>query len=107
MATYQGTVRGHDILISSPNTSTNHKAAVTIWGTFGRASLYFVPDEGVLGSNRKRPGEDLFEVHYWMYSLPHIVELLRGGRVVHFVYNDSTNVAEIRTSSEPSGDGDA
>jgi hypothetical protein len=33
-------------------------------------NLYFVPQDGQLGQNQNRAGQDIFDIYYWMDSWP-------------------------------------
>ncbi|HET7382515.1 MAG TPA: hypothetical protein VFJ59_08020 [Pseudolabrys sp.] len=59
------------------------------------AILYFVPQDGQLGQNQKRTGQDIFDIYYWMNSWPHFIDLLRNEKPVHFQYDDSNNTAQL------------
>jgi hypothetical protein len=74
-------------------------------GAFGLAILYFVPQDGQLGKNEKRAGQDIFDIYYWMDSWPHFTDLLRNEKPVQFQYDDSNNTAQIRSvrASVPGG----
>ncbi len=106
MATYEAVVSSYKLHIYTPNESTAHKSAIYLNGDFGMAFLCFVPEGGRLGTNRKRPGESVFDVFYWMSSWAPIVDLLRNERPVRFSYEDTHNTAVISTLSEATGEGE-
>jgi hypothetical protein len=95
MTQYQGNVQSYVLDIQSPNSSYNHKSVISLNGAFGLAILYFVPQDGQLGQNQKRAGQDIFDIYYWMDSWPHFTDLLRNEKPVHFQYDDSNNTAQI------------
>jgi len=66
MTQYQGNVHSYVLDIQSPNNPYNHKSVITLHGTFGLALLYFVPQNGQLGENQKRAGQEIFDIYYWM-----------------------------------------
>lgn len=104
MAVYQGTVTTYDMSIESPNVSTNYKSVIYLKGAFGVAFLCFVPEGGQLGTNQKRPGQNAFDIYYWMSSWAHFVDMLRYEKPVLFYYDDSTNTAVVRANNEPVGE---
>jgi hypothetical protein len=61
------------------------------------AILYFVPQDGQLGKNQKRAGQEIFDIYYWMDSWPHFTDLLRNEKPVQFQYDDSNDTAQIRS----------
>jgi hypothetical protein len=95
MTQYQGNVQSYVLDIQSPNSSYNHKSVISLHGAFGLAILYFVPQDGQLGQNQKRAGQDIFDIYYWMDSWPHLTDLLRNEKPAHFQYDDSNNTAQI------------
>ncbi len=104
MTRYHSSVDTYTLKINSPNVHTNYKNVIYLRGAFGLAFLYFVPDGGALGTNRKRSGRNLFDVYYWMSSWSQCVDMLRNEKPVYFSYNDSNNTAVITTSDEPVGE---
>ena len=97
MTQYQGNVQSYVLEIQSPNSPYDQKAVISLHGAFGLAILYFVPQDGQLGQNQKRAGQDIFDIYYWMDSWPHFTDLLRNEKPVHFQYDDSNNTAQIRS----------
>ena len=97
MTEYQGNVHSYVLDIQSPNNPYNHKSVITLHGTFGLAILYFVPQDGQLGENQKRAGQEIFDIYYWIDSWPHFTDLLRNEKPVHFLYDNSNNTAQIRS----------
>jgi hypothetical protein len=104
MSIYQGSVTTYDLTIQSPNVFTNYKSVIHVRGDFGLGFLYFVPEGGQLGTNRKRTGQNVFDVYYWMGSWTHFVDALRNEKPIFFYYDDSTNTAVLRTTDEPVGE---
>jgi len=68
MTQYQGNVQSYVLEIQSPNSPYDQKAVISLHGAFGLAILYFVPQDGQLGKNQKRAGQDIFDIYYWMGS---------------------------------------
>ena len=97
MTEYQGKVHSYVLDIQSPNNPYNHKSVITLHGAFGLAILYFVPQDGQLGENQKRAGQEIFDIYYWMDSWPHFTDLLRNEKLMHFVYDNFNNTAQIRS----------
>ena len=95
MTQYEGNVQSYVLEIQSPNNPYTYKSAISLHGAFGLAILYFVPQDGQLGKNQKRAGQDIFDIYYWMDSWPHFTDLLRNEKPVHFQYDDSNNTAQI------------
>ena len=106
MAIYQGNVKSYYLCVRTPNAHSAFKAAIHISGKFGLGYMNFVPDGQQLPPNKKHSGRDVFEVHYWMSSWTHCVDLLRYEKPVFFFYDDSSNTAELRTNSEAVGEGE-
>jgi hypothetical protein len=106
MAIYSSVVNTYDLSIQTPNVPTNYKNVIHLKGTFGLAFLYFVPDGVALGTNKKRAGQNVFDVYYSMTTWSQYVDLLRHEKPVYFYYDDSNNTAVIKTSDEPVGEGE-
>ena len=70
MTQYQGNVQSYVLDIQSPNNPYNHRSVISLHGAFGLAMLYFVPQDGQLGVNQKRAGQDIFDIYCWMDSGP-------------------------------------
>ncbi|MGC2827796.1 MAG: hypothetical protein WA322_26795 [Pseudolabrys sp.] len=104
MAFYQGEIESYTLSISDPSRQTNWKSWIALKGPFGTAFLYFVPQGGDRRPNQKRAGANAFDIDYWMYSWPYFVDLLRNEKPVYFLYDDSSNRAEIATNWEPVGE---
>lgn len=104
MALYQGQIDTYTLSVQSPNQPTNYKSVIYVKGSFGLGFLYFVPEGGSLGTNKKRTGQNVFDIYFWMYSWPHLVDTLRNEKPVYFFYNDSNNTCVIKTSDEPIGE---
>ena len=93
-----------EFAIDSPNVHTDYKKVIHLKGDFGVAFLYFVPEGETLGTNRKRAGQNVFDVYYSMSTWSQCVDLLRNEKPVYFYYDDSNNTAVIKTSDEPIGE---
>ena len=102
MTQYQGNVQSYVLEIQSPNSPYDQKGVISLHGL---AILYFVPQDGRLGKNEKRAGQDIFDIYYWMDSWPHLTDLLRNEKPVQFEYDDSNNTAQIRSvrDTDPGG----
>jgi hypothetical protein len=76
----------------------------------GHAKLYFLPDGAPLGENRKYTGtqnEPLFDVYYGMSSWMHLMDALRNEKPIQFFFDDSKNIACVRSAGvEPVGEGE-
>jgi hypothetical protein len=94
MTQYRGNVQSYVLEIQSPNSPYHQKGVISLHGAFGLAILYFVPQDGQLGKNQKRAGQDIFDI-YWMDSWPHITDLLRNEKPVQFEYDDSNDTAAL------------
>jgi hypothetical protein len=77
---------------------------MNLHGSFGRALLWFYPEDASLPENRKRPGQNILEVHYHMSSWAAILDVLRNESPVYFNFSDSSNAAQIYTGREPIGE---
>jgi hypothetical protein len=97
MTQYQGNVQSYVLEIQSPNSPYDQKAVISLHGAFGLAILYFVPQDGQLGKNQKRAGQEIFDIYYWMDSWPHLTDLLRNEKPVQFEYDDSECAFRART----------
>ena len=97
MTQYQGNVQSYVLEIQSPNSPYDQKTVISLHGAFGLAILYFVPQDGQLGKNQKRAEHEIFDIHYWMDSWPHITDLLRNEKPVQFEYDDLECAFRART----------
>ena len=104
MTQYSGVVQYYSLVIFTPNYATAYKSVINLEGPdFGTARLWFVPEGGQLGQNKKYPNLNQFDIYYRMSSWPHFTELLRNHKPVRFLYDDSDNTAQIRSLDEPPG----
>ena len=87
MTQYQGNVQSYVLEIQSPNSPYDQKAVISLHGAFGLAILYFVPQDGQLGKNQKRAGQEIFDIYYWIDSWPHLTDLLRNEKPVQFKFD--------------------
>lgn len=106
MTTYNSAVSTYILKINSPNVPTNYKNVIYLKGAFGLAFLYFVPDGLSLGTNRKRTGQNIFDIFYSMTTWSQCVDLLRNEKPIYFFYDDSNNTSVITTTDEPVGEGE-
>jgi hypothetical protein len=104
MTLYQGEVEKYTLSISDPSRPTNWKNWIALEGSFGVAFLYFVPPGGSLRPNKKRAAFNTFDIDYWMSSYPLFIDMLRNEKPVYFLYDDSSNRAEVATNWEPVGE---
>lgn len=107
MAQYRGTISQYTLRVYAPNEPTQYKSVIYVFGDFGLAFLCFVPEGGQLGQNAKRAGQNIFDVFFWMYSWPHIVDMLRNENPVYFFYDDVRNTAGLGPEREPTGEEEA
>ena len=105
MAVHFGVIDTYFVNVLSPEPYAG-KRLMNLVGPFGRAILWFLPEDGPLPGNRKRPGQDLFDVYYRMDAWAAILDVLRNEKPVHFNYQDANNAAQIYTGSEPVGEGE-
>ena len=103
---FSGQVQSYYLSIWSKAATTGYEGSIILNGTFGTANYNFVPLNGTLGANQKRPMENVFDVWSSMSTWPHCVDMLRNESPVNFYYNDATNVALLTTSLEPVGEGE-
>ena len=88
MTQYQGNVQSYVLEIQSPNSPYDQKAVISLHGAFGLAIfLDFVPQDGQLGKNQKRAGQEIFDIYYWMDFWPHLTDLLRNEKPVQFEFD--------------------
>lgn len=104
MTIYSSVVNTYVLKINSPNVHTNYKNVIYLKGVFGLAFLCFVPEGVALGTNRKRAGQNVFDIYYSMTTWSQCVDLLRNEKPVYFYYDDSNNTAVITTTDEPVGE---
>ena len=48
----------------------------------------------------------LISCHYWGADYPQVIDLLRNEKPVYIEFDERTNVANVRTSLEPVGEGE-
>jgi hypothetical protein len=82
------------------------KRLMNVNGSFGKGILWFMPEGSALPDNRKRGGQNVFDVYYHTADWAALVDLLRNEGPVHFNFNDSSNAAQIYTGQEPVGEGE-
>jgi hypothetical protein len=103
MAFYFGMIDTYFINLSSPKPYGSRRL-MNLNGAFGKAILRFLPEGDPLPDNKKRPGQDVFDVFYHMDSWAAILDVLRNEKPVYFHYNDTNNFAQIYTGREPVGE---
>jgi hypothetical protein len=104
MTDYGGKIDTYDLHAQTPNVPTKYKRVIHLKGSFGLAFVYFVPEGGQLGTNKKRSGRDVFDVYFWESAWDPIVDMLRNEEPVRFYYHSDNNTAGIRTGEEPVGE---
>jgi hypothetical protein len=104
MARYSGGIDTYNLDLNTPNRPVNYRRVMHLKGSFGLAHLYFVPEEGQLGTNKKRPGKDTFDVYFWESAWDPIVDMLRNEKPITFWYHSDGDVAGIGTGNEPVGE---
>lgn len=97
----------YSLRIDTPSVHSNYKRVITCYGNFGLAFLCFVPEDLPLGENKKREGEDVFDIYYRLRDWDAIVDVLRNEKPVRFVFDDRYNVGRIRTWAEEVGEEEA
>jgi hypothetical protein len=66
-----------------------------------------LPEDSALPDNRKRSGQNVFDVYYYKNDWEAILDIIRNETPVYFNYNDTSNAAQIYTGSEPIGEEEA
>ena len=103
MTVYSGQVETYTVNVLSPK-PYNGRRLMGLKGSFGNAVIWFYPDGETLPDNRKRSGQNLFDVYHHMSAWPALVDVLRNESPVHFVFSDSSNSAQVYTGHEPVGE---
>ena len=106
MATYFGKIDSYFTNVLSPKTYAG-KRLMNLSGSFGKAILWFLPDGTTLPDNRKRAGQNVFNVHYYINDWAAILDILRNEKPVYFNFSDTSNAAQIYTGNEPVGEEEA
>lgn len=104
MANYYGKIDTYTLKIETPNVHTNYKRVLYLKGSFGLAFVYFVQEGGQLGTNRKRPDRNVFDVYLWESAWNAVVDIVRNEKPVSFYYNSDSNTAYLYTGDEPIGE---
>ncbi len=105
MTAYFGKIDAYFINIFSDK-SDGAERHMNLNGTFGKAILWFMPQGRPLPENRKRSGQNLFDVYYRITDWEAILDVLRNETPVYFNYQDTNNTAQIYTGDEPVGEGE-
>lgn len=103
MTTHFGKIDIYFTNILSPKVYAG-KRVMNLTGAFGKAVLWFLPEGGALPDNRKRPGQDVFDVYYYIADWEAVLDILRNETPVYFNYQDTSNAAQIYTGNEPVGE---
>ncbi|MBZ4423135.1 hypothetical protein [Myxococcus sp. RHSTA-1-4] len=105
MAQFRGVIKQYSLKVNSANEYYNN--VLYIYGDFGLAYLYFIAEGAPLSQNRKRSGENVFDIFFRMYSWAHLVDLLRNEKPVYFFFDDSLSTASLGPEREPVGEEEA
>jgi hypothetical protein len=105
MATYFGNIEVYFVNVLSPNPYAGRRL-MNVRGSFGKAILWFMPNDSTLPANRKRSGQNVFDVYYHMDAWEAILDVLRNEKPVFFSFHDTNNAAQIYTGEEPVGEGE-
>ncbi len=105
MTVHFGEIDTYFVNVLSPN-PWGGKRLMNIEGSFGKAILWFLPEDMVLPGNQKRPGQDVFDVYYRLATWDGLLDVLRNESPVYFNYSDTSNAAQIYTGREPIGEGE-
>jgi len=103
MAVHFGKIDTYFVNVLSPNPYAG-KRFMNLVGVFGKAILWFLPEGDPLPDNKKRSGQDVFDVYYPMDAWAAILDVLRNETPVYFNYQERSNAAQIYTGSEPVGE---
>ena len=103
MATHFGKIDVYFTNVLSPKPYAGRRL-MNLKGTFGKAILWFLPEGTPLPDNRKRAGQDVFDVYYHIGDWDAILDVLRNETPVYFNYQDTSNAAQIYTGDEPVGE---
>ncbi len=104
MSRISGNIDNYVLRVLTPSVKNNYKRVITLYGSFGIALLHFVPEGGVLGTNRKRRGMDVFYVFFWESAWDSIVDIIRNEDPTTFFFHTEHNYAFITTAREPAGE---
>ena len=87
MTTYFGKIDVYFVNVLSPK-AYNGKRLMNVSGSFGKAILWFYPDDSPLPDNSKRASHDVFYVYYYMNTWEPLLDIPRNEEPVHFSYYD-------------------
>ena len=90
MAIFSGQVQSYYLSIWSKAATTGYEGSIILKGTFGTANYNFVPLNGTLGANQKRPMENVFDVWSSMSTCPRLASK------AHTIRNSARGVSRIR-----------
>lgn len=103
MAVFFGEIETYTVNVLSPK-PYNGRRLINLAGSFGSVVLWFYPEDTTLPENRKRSGQNIFDVHYHLDSWSAVLDVLRNESPVYFNYSDTSNAAQIYTGREPVGE---
>ena len=70
------------------------------------AAAYFYHSETAMPASDNRKTTGFISCHYAATDYPQVLDILRNERPVYVEFDERTNVANIRTSAEPVGEGE-
>ena len=106
MAVFFGEIDTYFVNLLSPK-QYNGRRLINLRGSFGTAVLWFHPEDAALPDNRKRAGQDIFDVYYHVSAWAPLIDVLRNESPVYFTYSDTSNAVQIYTGQEPVGEEEA
>ncbi len=103
MATHFGIINTYFANMLAPK-PYGGKRLMNLNGSFGKAIVWFIPDNSPLPDNQKHSGENVFDVYYHTSDWDALIDLLRNEKPVHFNYYEANNSVQIYTGTEPVGE---
>ena len=70
------------------------------------AAAYFHHSEATMPASDTLKAPGLVSCHYHAADYPQVLDILRNEKPVYVEFDERTNVANIRTSAEPVGEGE-
>ena len=106
MTLYHGEIETYTANVLSPK-QYNGRRLMSLSGSYGSAFLWFYPEDATLPDNRKRAGQNMFDVYYPMSYWTAVLDLLRNESPLYFNFSDSSNAVQIYSGREPVGEEEA